>query len=856
VDKRNILQPFIRPISWIMAIVSLGMIILAQVFPLGQIQRLIMIGLALLVGITGILSIRYNFERVYPSRLLVYGGIVFHSLSIAAGEFIFVPLDLSALYFLRIIASALLWDYKAAFVSAFFASIFQPFAAMLLGMSLVDELPIFFLRASIYFLSAFLVSEFARGLRARWQLAMAVVEQQNQEISKRKHELELLFEISQSFGNLQDLDAVLRQLTESAAHALHGEGCMIAAFDAARQTVRGMPPGFGLTDEQVSQFHYLVREEMLATWDINQAQYFISRDPAKLPRELAEFSERYHVNQLVAARMIIQGIPTGYVIVGNKTDGTNFTESDARLLSILAEQIGIIVENARLYAEQQINLQNAARLYAVSTELFSELDPHEIPQRVVDAVAEALETPIVSIALLNEATGNLEYEAHRGIPEDALRIPFRKDGIGMQVLTSGVPRFIENTSQVDNPSRATQLIGWNAMACLPIYRGAKRLGTLYVNYTQPHTFTPAEKNLLAIFANQTAIALENSQLYAREQQRAAELDVISQIGQHVTSILTLDDLLPALVQLIQSKFQYRYIHFFINDNPNHRTILRAVQSSNSQLKPRDFALNFDEGMIGWVASHGHTLVANDVTQEPRYLPHSDVHDTKSELTVPVKVANEIIGVLDVQSDQLNAFAKSRVALFETLAAQVAVAVENARLYGQLQDQARLDSLTQVFNHGYFIDQLNLQVGLALQANLPLSLIMLDIDFYKEYNDRYGHVIGDHVLTEIVQAIRMNIKTKDIVGRWGGEEFGIVLSGASSGSARHVADRIRQTLLATNLATEEGVAIIPPTISQGIASIPEHAQATAALIDLADAALYRAKNRGRDQIQIAEARNKT
>ena len=136
-----------------------------------------------------------------------------------------------------------------------------------------------------------------------------------------------------------------------------------------------------------------------------------------------------------------------------------------------------------------------------------------------------------------------------------------------------------------------------------------------------------------------------------------------------------------------------------------------------------------------------------------------------------------------------------------------------------------------------------------RENQPVSYIMLDIDYFKEYNDRYGHVTGDLILKAIVQAIRTNIKKTDIAGRWGGEEFGIVLPRTDSEQAQIVAQRIRHTLATMSLTDDKGHEVPKPTVSQGIATYPTTASSAEELIDLADAALYRAKARGRDQVDV-------
>ena len=132
----------------------------------------------------------------------------------------------------------------------------------------------------------------------------------------------------------------------------------------------------------------------------------------------------------------------------------------------------------------------------------------------------------------------------------------------------------------------------------------------------------------------------------------------------------------------------------------------------------------------------------------------------------------------------------------------------------------------------------------------MSLIMLDIDFFKQYNDTYGHIIGDHVWRLIVQAIQVHAKRTDTVGRWGGEEFGIILPNTTLEQAQIVANRIRQTLLTRPLMDESGKAFPKPTVSQGIATFPDHANDAGRLVDVADASLYEAKHAGRDQVRVA------
>jgi diguanylate cyclase (GGDEF)-like protein len=209
--------------------------------------------------------------------------------------------------------------------------------------------------------------------------------------------------------------------------------------------------------------------------------------------------------------------------------------------------------------------------------------------------------------------------------------------------------------------------------------------------------------------------------------------------------------------------------------------------------------------------------------------------------------DQIVGLLALASYEVNAFSESDAALMTNIAGQAALALDNANHHAQVQEQARRDSLTGAYNHGHLLKRLEEEVQRSLETGSSVSLIMLDIDNFKQYNDRFGHAVGDSALLLTVKAIRAHVKHTDVVGRWGGEEFGIVLPGARADDAHRVAQRIRKTLAELVLPDSNGVRIPNPTVSQGLATCPDHTADPAALVDLADQALYRAKSSGRDQV---------
>ncbi len=285
------------------------------------------------------------------------------------------------------------------------------------------------------------------------------------------------------------------------------------------------------------------------------------------------------------------------------------------------------------------------------------------------------------------------------------------------------------------------------------------------------------------------------------------------------------------------------------------------------VKGNDIQLNlfYDEGeyfnglivplegtLSGWVIKNQRELFLPDLRREVELhgVTRVLIGKEKTSLSwigVPLKASN-VTGVMALGSYKPNAFDSGDMELLSNLAQHVSLALDNTIRHAQVEEQARLDSLTRVLNHGYFLKVLAEQAEEAAAENKPLSLIMLDIDYFKLFNDIYGHLVGDRILNTLCNAIRHHIKQTDAVGRWGGEEFVISLPGATGLDALHVAERIGQTMARLQVEDREGKPIPVPTVSQGIAVFPFEADEIYHLVDLADKRLYTAKERGRNQVE--------
>ncbi len=264
----------------------------------------------------------------------------------------------------------------------------------------------------------------------------------------------------------------------------------------------------------------------------------------------------------------------------------------------------------------------------------------------------------------------------------------------------------------------------------------------------------------------------------------------------------------------------------------------------------------DGTLSGWVIKNQKELFLPDLREEVELegVDQIVIGKEKTSLSwmgVPLKASN-VTGVISLASYKPNAFDSADMELLSNLAQHVTLALDNTIRHSQVEEQARLDSLTNVYNHGYFLKKLAEQARDASSNGTQLSLIMLDIDYFKQYNDTFGHLVGDRILKTLCTAIKHHIKLTDAVGRWGGEEFVISLPGASGLEALRVAERIGETMALLKIEDREQKTIPVPTVSQGVAVFPMEADEIYHLIDLADRRLYVAKERGRNQIEPVEA----
>ena len=338
------------------------------------------------------------------------------------------------------------------------------------------------------------------------------------------------------------------------------------------------------------------------------------------------------------------------------------------------------------------------------------------------------------------------------------------------------------------------------------------------------------------------------QLKTQSRNHIRRLETITDFSRKITSTLDTKQVMALLNAAFQSAVEADT--YFVGIREGSEMRLELIYDDGEYFENQ--RVNLDGSLSSWVLDNHQSLFLPDLRKEV-VLPGVRLvllgkHKTSlSWMGVPMQ--NETVdGIIAIGSYRPNAFDRADLELLTSLAQHAAQALQNTHEHEEVEKRARLDSLTGVYNHGAFLRLLQQQADRAIADKQSLSLIMLDIDHFKQYNDSYGHLVGDEVLTTLCATITQHIKSTDIVGRWGGEEFVISLPNAGAEQAEQIALRVRDTMLTLTVRIENEKTIPCPTISQGLALFPSEAGTIMELIHLADRRLYIAKERGRNQIE--------
>ncbi|MHB1012387.1 MAG: sensor domain-containing diguanylate cyclase [Desulfobacteria bacterium] len=320
------------------------------------------------------------------------------------------------------------------------------------------------------------------------------------------------------------------------------------------------------------------------------------------------------------------------------------------------------------------------------------------------------------------------------------------------------------------------------------------------------------------------------------------LQTMAEVSTVIAGTLDPEELHRIIPERVMAKLGLNDFCIMLYSRESKRLVAKSVSAGNGGTMP-EFSLAPGEGIAGKVFTTGEPAWIPDVRFSTDFLHYGGRRtDVRSFMCVPLVSKGKNIGVLMLNHPEPNAFEPELLPMMRVLATYLAIAIENARMFEFVKSLAEKDSLTLLYNHGAFHEKLAIELERANRYLRPMAVIILDLDHFKEVNDRYGHTTGDRVLALVAGALGAHLRKTDIAARYGGDEFAVILPETDLSSAAAIAERIAEGISNVRLDTG-GESVISFTASVGYASCGPDTPERGEILNIADRLMYDSKRRG-------------
>ena len=563
---------------------------------------------------------------------------------------------------------------------------------------------------------------------------------------------------------------------------------------------------------------------------------------------------------LVSAIVILAGV-FGLSLL-NPNAGTIFV-----FLFVFCTLIGFSSYNRRLIDKEQLSLTRRfeqeqfllsmeqrksaqLRLLAEVGKLVTDSpNEKEMLERTLDVIVKQYGYAEAAISLLMD-NDTLEVAAISGTQDFGYRPGYQQNvesGIIGHVAKTRKAYIAGDVSQ--DPYYFSSAVREGSAIGVPMLDKERLLGVIYVESVRKNELNEDDLQTLQTLANQVATSIQKARLYARTQEHLQVMTTLQSVSYTIASSLELDEIFNNVLQLLKDSFGYTYIGIYLFDG-DVLHLGAQLGYPDGQLIPE---IPVSAGVIGRTVRTRETQLVHDVTTDSDFLRAS--YEVKSEVAVPLIKEDNVLGVLNVESDH-RPLGENDVNLLNALAGSVAIAIDNARLHAEVKRMALTDVVSGLANRRAFDEILEAEITRASRYHHALSLIILDLDSFKEYNDKWGHPAGDVRLREVADLLRLKVRDPDVAARYGGEEFAIILPNTSKLGAIKLAERLRKAAEESAPQTNGARYPVPGyTLSLGVATFPDDATSIEELLLMADNAELTAKRLGKNRVYAANSSDK-
>ncbi|MBZ5566966.1 MAG: diguanylate cyclase [Acidobacteriia bacterium] len=610
---------------------------------------------------------------------------------------------------------------------------------------------------------------------------------------------------------------------------------------------RGFEPEFVQELEREGSGEYLsdiaFRRGGLATFH-NVAQ-MSEPLPAGAPRRFERCKallERYRVDSVTSVSLQTRDHNFGVVILPHherKVPGT----SQVRMLLGVAMQIGMTLENYVVMHEAKRRTREYELLTEMGKVISSRLDPDEVLRSIRKELGLLFDTETFYVAFLEDDELSFEFECVRGEIRPKRR---RKtaNALTEYVIRSGQPLLVR--SDMENVRARLGLtfvpeVPAKSYCAVPIHINNRAVGVLAaMNFDRELVYESRDLELLQTAAGQVAVAIENARLFKEQQRRSRYLAFLNNVSKMAISSQDAAQMLAEIVAEIQQNFDFDHIGIGMLDYVTKEIEIKAEAGATVSGVGKRVPLG--SGLLARCArSNEMVLVQDGDSKLASILP-----DARSVLCLPLTYGESLLGVLNVESRREKAFAGQEVLILRTLADLLATALHNAFVFQKLQQQSITDGLTGIKTRRFFLENLQTEWKRASRSGRSFSVVLIDLDKFKAVNDTNGHLEGDLVLARVGRLLEQKCRQSNVVARYGGDEFVILMPETGVEQAQILSERLRLWLVTDPMLNERQI-----TGSFGVGTFPAHGATAEEVLRIADAGMYVSKRAGGNCVSIAE-----
>ncbi len=521
-----------------------------------------------------------------------------------------------------------------------------------------------------------------------------------------------------------------------------------------------------------------------------------------------------------------------------------FGSSGPRLMVGLALQLGLTLENYVVSHDAHRRTKEYELLTEIGKAISSRLDQDEILRTIQVELGQIFDTSHFYIAFQEgeEIRFELEVRDNRVLPKRTREL---RNAFSEYVIRTGEPLLIRSDLETARKGLGISHIPDRPAKCLiavPIFMGNKPSGVMVaMNPDREFVFEQRDLDVLATAAGQVSVAVENARLFADEQRRSRQLAFLNNVSRTAISSDDPVHMLSQIVGEIQKNFSFDHIGIGLLDYGTKEIEIKAEAGVTAHSVGKRIPLG--TGIVGRVARTGeralvqHALPGNLTGILP---------DSRAILCIPITYGESLLGILNIESRNENPFSPQDVLILNTLADLLATALHNAFVFQKLQQQSITDGLTGIKTRRFFWEALSAEWKRASRSGRPFSVVLIDLDKFKEVNDTMGHFEGDLVLARVGRLLEQKSRQSNVVARYGGDEFIVLMPETGAEQAQVLAERLRQWLASDPMLSEHHV-----TGSFGVASFPMHGFSIDDIIRVADAGMYVSKRSGGNSVSTAQ-----